>query len=130
VAGLLAAEFGMTMTASAARTQPSAAGRLPVAYNYYRGRVRQHHYYGSIRPRNFGTKGGPPDPIPMRWSYWHRTAAFGHGVVVHMGRHRITLWFHDVQRTRRGVRYYKKLKETWLGGGGVSYFRWNGHDWV
>jgi hypothetical protein len=32
-----------------------------------------------------------------------------------MGSHPITLWFHDVQRTRGGTRYYGKKKETWLG---------------
>ena len=136
-AGLLGTGFGVTTAASAARIHPAAARSLPVAarslpvaYNYYRGLVRQHHYYGSIRPPNIRTKGGPPDAIPMHWSYWNRTAAFGRGVVVHMGSHPITLWFHDVQRTRGGTRYYEKMKETWHGGGGVVYFHWNGRDWV
>lgn len=129
-AGLLGAGFGLSTPASAARTDLAAARSLPVAYNYYRGTTRQHHYYGSVRPQTFGTKGGPPDAIPMRWSYWNRSAAFGRGVVVHMGRHPITLWFHDVQRTRSGTRYYEKMKETWLGGGGAVYFHWNGRDWV
>jgi hypothetical protein len=47
-----------------------------------------------------------------------------------MGRHPVTLWFHHVQRASGGTRYFQKVKETWIGGGGVSYFHWNGRDWV
>jgi hypothetical protein len=105
----------------------AASHGKPVAFNWWRGLSRQRHYIRTTRPRVLGSSSGAP-VSSLHWMYWGENSAKGRGLVIHMGRHPVTVYLHDV-RVKHGVRYFEKLRETFANHGGTLYLHWSG-DWI
>jgi hypothetical protein len=98
------------IAAPVAQATPGSA-HPTVAYNWWKGRHEQKHYYGSVRPSVWGSSFGEPI-TSLRWSYWNRNSAKGKGLLIHMSCQPCheTVYLHDV-RTSHGTRYFEKATE-------------------
>ena len=101
----------------------------PVALNYWRGRHHTRTYIRTTRPRVLGSSFGAPIS-GIHWKYWGQHSARGHGVVVHMGRHRVTIYLHDVGSLGSQGRYFKKLRERFHGSTAYLRWSWSKEDWT
>lgn len=107
---------------------PAAASPHPtVAFNWWKGVHEQRHFYASVRPSAWGSSFGEPI-TSMHWVYWHRNAAEGKGLLIHMSCQPCheTIYLHDV-KSSHGIRYFEKAREV---GPYTVSLHWTGRDWT
>jgi hypothetical protein len=125
---LAAASIAVAIASTAFVGTAAAAGHPTVAFNWWKGRHYQRHWFGSVRPSVLGGKFGEPVQN-LNWLHRTKTGAVGTGLVIHdvcQPCHvKVTLSHAKRKPSRLGPGRFFNWMDVHFRNDGTSHLRWS-----